>query len=271
VQSFVTETALRGAIRNDEFIVHYQPVFDLVTSQMVGLEALVRWPHSAFPMIRPDQFIPLAERTGLILPLTQWVLRTAFGQLATWTARHGDDAPRILNVNISARDLREPDFAAGVAALLREFDLPGDRITLEVTETTALEPGQSITTLHELRALGIRVSLDDFGTGNSPLTLLHDCPVDEIKLDRSFTQSDVVGRTPIAAVVIHLAEALGLHAVAEGVETREQAEQLLALGYLAAQGYHFARPMSAARLSEVIDRGESMTPADPAPGLYAAG
>jgi diguanylate cyclase (GGDEF)-like protein len=260
---------LRTAVAQDELFLLYQPIVSLDDGRVIGAEALVRWAHPVRGELAPDAFIPLAERTGLILPLTQWVLRTAIGQLATWTARHRDDAPRILNVNISARDLREPGFAAGVADLLREFDVPGERITLEVTETTALEPGQSVTTLHELRALGIRVSLDDFGTGNSPLTLLQDYPVDEIKLDRSFTQSEVVGRAPVAAVVIHLAQALGLHAVAEGVETPEQAEQLLALGYLAAQGYHFARPMSAARLSEVIDRGESMAP--DRPDLYAAG
>jgi diguanylate cyclase (GGDEF)-like protein len=256
---------LRTAVEQDQLFLLYQPIVSLDDGRVIGAEALVRWTHPVRGTLAPDAFIPLAERTGLILPLTQWVLRTAFHQLAAWIARHHDDAPQLLNVNISARDLREPGFAAAVAALLREFELPGERITLEVTETTALEPGQSITTLHELRALGIRVSLDDFGTGNSPLTLLHDCPVDEIKLDRSFTQSDVVGRTPVAAVVIHLAQALGLHAVAEGVETPEQAAQLLALGYLAAQGYHFARPMPAARLSEVIDRGESMTPVLPAP------
>jgi diguanylate cyclase len=124
----------------------------------------------------------------------------------------------------------------------------------------ALEPGQSVVNLQKLRALGIRVSLDDFGTGHSALTLLHDCPVDEIKLDRSFTQSEVDGRVPVAAAVIHLAQALGLHAVAEGVETSEQAEQLLALGYIAAQGYHFARPMTADKFSDLLARGSTLAP-----------
>jgi EAL domain-containing protein (putative c-di-GMP-specific phosphodiesterase class I) len=196
-------------------------------------------------------------------------MRAAFRQMAVWIARHGDDAPAVLNVNISARDLREPGFAPAVERMLAEFELAGDRITLEVTETTALEPGPSVATLHQLRALGIRVSLDDFGTGHSTLTLLHDCPVDEIKLDRSFTQAEVDGRVPVAAAVIHLAQALGLHAVAEGVETPEQAEQLLALGYIAAQGYHFAHPMPADRLSEVIDRNETLTPDAPAWQLSA--
>ena len=124
----------------------------------------------------------------------------------------------------------------------------------------ALEPGQSVTNLHQLRAYGFRVSLDDFGTGHSTLTLLHDCPIDEIKLDRSFTQAGVDGRVPVAAAVIHLSQALGLHAVAEGVENAEQAGQLLSLGYVAAQGYHFARPMPADRFGRLLAAGEPLAP-----------
>jgi EAL domain-containing protein (putative c-di-GMP-specific phosphodiesterase class I) len=158
------------------------------------------------------------------------------------------------------RLVRETGFADGVAALLSEHGLAADRIVLEITETMALEPGQSIVNLHRLRALGVRVSLDDFGTGHSTLTLLHDCPIDEIKLDRTFTQAQVDGRPPVAAAVIHLAQALGLHAVAEGVETAEQAEQLLSLGYIAAQGYYFARPMPPAKLSELLRGPTSLMP-----------
>jgi EAL domain-containing protein (putative c-di-GMP-specific phosphodiesterase class I) len=133
-------------------------------------------------------------------------------------------------------------------------------VVLEITETMALEPGQSVTNLHLLRSYGFRVSLDDFGTGHSTLTLLHDCPIDEIKLDRAFTQAEVDGRAPVAAAVIHLSQALGLHAVAEGVETAEQAGQLLALGYVAAQGYHFARPMPADRFSSLVAAGAMLKP-----------
>jgi diguanylate cyclase (GGDEF)-like protein len=260
---------LREAIRSDQLFLLYQPIVALDDGRVTGAEALVRWAHPVHGTLAPDAFIPIAERTGLVVPLGRWVMRTAFRQLSIWIARHGDDAPAMLNVNISARDLREPGFADAVGALLAEFDLAGERITLEVTETMVLEPGQSVATLHQLRALGIRVSLDDFGTGHSTLTLLHDCPVDEIKLDRSFTQSEVDGRVPVAAAVIHLAQALGLHAVAEGVETPEQAEQMLALGYIAAQGYHFARPMTADRLSAVIDDGEVLTPDHPSWQLSA--
>jgi EAL domain-containing protein (putative c-di-GMP-specific phosphodiesterase class I) len=187
-------------------------------------------------------------------------MRTALIQLAGWITEHGDRAPGVLNINVSARDLREPGFAGGVKALLVEYGVPADRVVLEITETMALEPGMSVVNLHKLRGYGVRVSLDDFGTGHSTLTLLHDCPIDEIKLDRSFTQAQVDGRVPIAAAVIHLAQALGLNAVAEGVETAEQAEQLLSLGYVAAQGYYFARPMPAGRFAALLAEDRSLMP-----------
>ena len=251
---------LREAIGDGQLFLLYQPIVSLDDGRVMGAEALVRWAHPVHGTLAPDSFIPLAERTGLIVPLGRWVMRTAVRQLADWTAEHGDRAPGVLNVNVSARDLREPGFAGGVKALLDEYHVPADRVVLEITETMALEPGQSLVNLHQLRGYGIRVSLDDFGTGHSTLTLLHDCPIDEIKLDRSFTQAQVDGRVPVAAAVIHLAQAIGLHAVAEGVETAEQAEQLLSLGYIAAQGYLFARPMTAGLFGALLADGRSLTP-----------
>jgi diguanylate cyclase (GGDEF)-like protein len=251
---------LREGIAAGQLFLLYQPIVSLHDGRVMGAEALVRWAHPAHGTLAPDAFIPLAERTGLIVPLGHWVMRTALIQLAAWIAEHGDRAPGVLNINVSARDLREPGFAGGVKALLDEHDIPADRVVLEITETMALEPGQSVVNLHKLRGYGIRVSLDDFGTGHSTLTLLHDCPIDEIKLDRSFTQARVDGRVPIAAAVIHLAQALGLNAIAEGVETAEQAEQLLALGYVAAQGYYFARPMPAGRFGSLLAEGQSLMP-----------
>ena len=163
----------------------------------------------------------------------------------------------MLNVNVSPRELREADYADFVAATLATHGVEASRIVLEITESLALDLGAAVTTLDRLRALGLRISLDDFGTGSSTLRLLHDCPVDEVKLDRSFTQAPASGRAPVAAAVIHLAQALRLHAVAEGVETPEQAEQLRSLGYRAAQGYHFARPVPAAQLTEWMTRPAS--------------
>ncbi|HEX8498441.1 MAG TPA: EAL domain-containing protein, partial [Actinomycetales bacterium] len=257
---------LREAIATDQLFLLYQPIVSLADGSVVGAEALVRWAHPVRGTVPPDLFIPVAERTGLIVPLGQWVLREACRQLAAWIAEHGDAAPALLNVNISARDLREPDFAGGVAAVLDEFGVAADRLVLEVTETMVVEAGLSVTNLDMLRALGVRISLDDFGTGHSTLTLLHDCPVDEIKLDRSFVQDDIATRPTMATAVIHLARALGLHAVAEGVETADQARVLSNLGYVAAQGYHFARPMPPADFGVLLREGRSLTPrsADPA-------
>ncbi|WP_305785809.1 putative bifunctional diguanylate cyclase/phosphodiesterase [Symbioplanes lichenis] len=249
---------LRDALAAGEFFLLYQPIVDLVDGRVTGTEALVRWAHPVRGTLAPDAFIPVAERTGLIVPLGALVMRTAFAQLAAWIAEHGDAAPRSLNVNVSARDLREPGFAETVAALLAEHDLPADRVVLEITETMALEPGLSVTNLHRLRALGVRISLDDFGTGHSTLSMLHECPIDEIKLDRSFTQAEPDDRVPMSAAVIHLAQVLGLHAVAEGVETAEQAEMLLAQGYIAAQGYHFARPMTPEMLGDLLRSGAGL-------------
>jgi diguanylate cyclase (GGDEF)-like protein len=257
---------LRDAIADDQLFLLYQPIVALDGGRITGVEALVRWTHPTRGMLAPDAFIPVAERTGLIVPVGRWVFREACRQIAAWTAEHGDAAPAVLNVNVSARELREPGYADEVAAALLEFDVTPDRIAVEITETTIFELGASVDNLVALRALGIRIALDDFGTGHSTLTLLQDCPVDELKLDRSFTQAESNGNPTIAAAVIHLAQALGLHVVAEGVETPEQADQLRSLGYEAAQGFYFARPMPADRLGEALRDSRTLHPVPtPAP------
>jgi diguanylate cyclase (GGDEF)-like protein len=243
---------LRLAIAEDQLFLLYQPIVALDGGRITGVEALVRWAHPTRETLAPDTFIPVAERTGLIVALGRWVFREACRQMAAWTDEYGDDAPAMLNVNVSARELREPGYAQEVAAALTEFAVEPDRIAIEITETTIFELGASVANLEVLRRLGIRIALDDFGTGHSTLALLQDCPVDELKLDRSFTQAEANGNPTIAAAVIHLAQALGLHVVAEGVETPQQADQLRSLGYQAAQGFYFARPMPADRLGEVL-------------------
>ena len=240
---------LQDAIRDDQLFLLFQPIVTLDEGHRVlGAEALVRWNHPVHGTLAPDAFLPLAERTGLIVPLGRWVLRTSLRQLAGWPAG------TLLNINISPRDLREPDLATALSALLDEYGVAATQITLEITESMPVEPGESFTMLAELRALGVKLALDDFGTGNSPLSLLHDVPLDEVKLDGAFTQAapDPDGRVSVAAGVAHLAEALKLHVVAEGVETPQQAERLRELGYRAAQGYHFARPMPAADFEALL-------------------
>jgi diguanylate cyclase (GGDEF)-like protein len=241
---------LREAIAGGRCFLVYQPIVSLDDGRIVGAEALVRWDHPEHGVLPPDTFIPLAERTGLIVPLGRFVFDDACRQFAQWNTRFGAAAPAVLNVNVSPRELREAGYADFVAATLAAHGVEASRIVLEITESLALDLGPAVTTLDRLRALGLRISLDDFGTGSSTLRLLHDCPVDEVKLDRSFTQAPASGRTPVAAAVIQLAQALRLHAVAEGVETQEQAEQLRSLGYRTAQGFHFARPVPAAQLTE---------------------
>ena len=234
---------LRAALDDGQFFLLYQPIVDMRDGRVLAAEALVRWNHPQRGLLAPDTFIPVAERSGAITDMTRWIVREGCAQLARWIAAHDAAAPRRLHVNVSVWDLRRSDFSADVAAALRAYGVPAQCLVLEVTESAALEPGAAVENLERLRALGVGVSLDDFGTGHSTLTLLHHCPVDEIKLDRSFVTLDVGGRPPIAAVVIHLAQALGVHVVAEGVETQEQADHLRALGYTAAQGYLYARPL----------------------------
>jgi diguanylate cyclase len=244
---------LRQAIIDEQFYLLYQPIVNLDGGgRLTGVEALVRWAHPVRGAIPPIDFIPLAERSGLIVPLGRWVVREACRQFAAWSAEHGDAAPAVLNVNVSARELREPGFADDVAAALRETGMSSRRLVLEVTETTIFELGGSVTNLTTLREMGVRVALDDFGTGQSTLTQLQNCPVDELKLDQSFTQAEVNGEPTIAAAVLQLARVLGLHVVAEGVETPQQADRLRQIGYQAAQGYHFARPMPAAQISDML-------------------
>jgi diguanylate cyclase (GGDEF)-like protein len=246
---------LRQALAaGDQLHLVYQPIVTLDGGRLSGVEALVRWRHPDRGEIGPAGFIPVAERTGLVVPLGRWVLREACRQAAEWTAVHGIATP-MMNVNVSARELREIDFPDFVADVLAETGLAPGRLVLEITETTVFALGASVVNLHALRRMGTRIALDDFGTGQSTLTLLQDCPVDELKLDRSFAQFEAGEHNTMAVAVIHLAQALGLGVVAEGVETYQQAERLRLLSYPVAQGFCFGRPMPASELGAILDGG----------------
>jgi diguanylate cyclase (GGDEF)-like protein len=240
---------LRDAIGDGQLTLLFQPIVDLRDGRITGAEALVRWAHPERGLLSPVDFIPAAERSGLIVPVGRWVMTAAAAQLAQWTEDHGDAAPAVLNVNVSARELREPRFAEDVLGILDAAAVEPHRIAVEVTETSVLELGPSVENLRRLRDHGVRISLDDFGTGHSTLSLLHDCPVDELKLDRSFTGGPEGDRPPVAAAVLQLARTMRLDVVAEGVETAEQALWLRELGYEVAQGYQLGRPMPAAALA----------------------
>jgi diguanylate cyclase (GGDEF)-like protein len=238
---------LRHAIDRAELYLVYQPIVQLGDGAIVGAEALVRWSHPERGFVPPHMFIPAAERSGLIIPLGDWILREACRQAAVWDAELGK-----VSVNVSARQLREPEFVGRVANVLAETGLASSRLTIEVTETAVFDDGAALDSVRALHALGLTIALDDFGTGHSSLGLLRTCPVDVLKVDKSFVDS--VGtdsdQTVIATSLIQIADGLRLQAIAEGVETAEQAAELLRLGYRYAQGYHFGRPMPAKSLTE---------------------
>ncbi|GAA2509621.1 putative bifunctional diguanylate cyclase/phosphodiesterase [Winogradskya humida] len=235
---------LRTAIDNGQFRVLYQPIVDLHTERVVATEALVRWHHPERGLVPPDQFIPAAERNGLIVELGEWILHTACTQMVTWMHELGDRAPARMSVNVSARQLAEPGFTEVVAAVLASTGLPPENLTAEVTETAVFGRGHAVQAVKNLHALGVAIALDDFGTGHSSLGLLQTIPVDVLKVDKSFVDTiTMAGRhAVIATALIQVSDGLGLHAVAEGVETAEQAAELRRLGYRFAQGYYFGRP-----------------------------
>jgi diguanylate cyclase (GGDEF)-like protein len=240
---------LHNAIIRNELYLLYQPVFDIVTGRLHGVEALVRWKHPVRGMVSPGDFIPVAERSGLIVPLGAWVLREACSQLARWQAAHGDGAIEAINVNVAVRQLREPGFVDEVAAVLSETGLLPRNVVLEVTESSVADGRQVRETLQALHEMGVRLALDDFGTGHSSLSLLRAFPVDVLKLDKSFVDGiadgEDRGRLAVAAAVAQLAEYLQLSAVAEGIESEAQLERLRDMGYRLGQGFFMARPLPA--------------------------
>jgi diguanylate cyclase len=237
---------LRAALDTGQFFLVYQPIVALPEGRTVSVEALVRWHHPVRGLVNPADFIPVAEENGLIVDLGTWILRTACARMAGWRETLGDRAPSKVNVNVSARQLTEPGFVELVARTLHENNLPARCLAVEVTETAVFEGGRAVQALEDLHALGVLIALDDFGTGHSSLGLLQTVPVDILKVDKSFVDHiTMAGRhAVIATALIQVSEGLGLAAVAEGVETREQAEELYRLGYRLAQGYHFGRPVA---------------------------
>jgi diguanylate cyclase (GGDEF)-like protein len=240
-----TVTALREALDLGQLALHYQPKVSLDDGTVVGVEALVRWQHPVRGLVPPDEFVPLAERTGLVHRLTAFVLREALDQVSGWWAR-GVQVP--VAVNVSMRDLQETDLAGLVAAELDAHHLPPTALVLEVTESVlAQDPGRAVATLRELADLGVSSSLDDFGTGYSSLLLLERLPVAEIKVDRSFVRrlDEADGDPAMVRSIVGFAHGLGLSVVAEGVESSSAWKLLRDMGCDVAQGYRVARPMPA--------------------------
>jgi diguanylate cyclase (GGDEF)-like protein/PAS domain S-box-containing protein len=243
---------LSVAIDRNELVLVYQPIVTLPHGEFSGVEALVRWQHPVRGFVSPAEFIPVAERTGLIVQLGAWVLYEACQQGAAWLRELGPAAPGRISVNVSARQLIEPDFPTVVEAALLASGLPAEKLTVEITETAVFDGGPALAAVTATKELGVRVALDDFGTGHSSLGLLRTVPLDVLKVDKSFV--DGVGQSPEQEAIItslsHIGSAMRLVVVAEGVETAAQAERLHELGYRYAQGYHFARPLKAAEIAD---------------------
>ncbi len=248
-------TALRRAIDRDELTIHYQPIIDVQSGTMAGLEALVRWDRPDIGLVGPDDFIPLAEETGLVVPIGAWVLETACTQLVQWQVA----MPMLsLSVNLSVRQVLAPDVVDVVKDILARSGVPPQSVCLELTESVFMGDVDYFSrTLAELKALGVTLSIDDFGTGYSSLSYLKRFPVDEVKVDRSFV--DGLGTDPLdsslVAAIVAIAEALDLQVTAEGVETKGQLAILKELQCERAQGYYLARPMPAADVDSLIAQG----------------
>jgi diguanylate cyclase (GGDEF)-like protein/PAS domain S-box-containing protein len=244
---------LERALERQELAVAFQPIVALAEPRIVGAEALLRWHHPTRGDVAPPEFIALAEETGLIVPIGRWVLEQAVRTAASWPV---DGTPTRVSVNVSARQLLEPDFVPSVAATLADAGLPAERVVLELTESILIAGAGSVTsTLAELRELGVRLAIDDFGTGFSSLSYLSRLPIDILKVDRAFVADLDTNRGPaVVEAVVRLAQSLGIRPVAEGIETVEQLEALRALRVPAGQGFLFSRAVGPTELAALVAR-----------------
>ena len=250
------ESDLRLAIERQEFQLHYQPIVMLSDRQLSGFEALVRWQHPVRGLVPPNGFIPIAEETGLIVPIGLWVLREACRQMRAWDAECPECANLVINVNLSARQCLHPTLVADVARVLAETGLAPQRLKLEITESLVLEGSDEVIgILKALRALGVQLGLDDFGMGYSALSYLQQLPVQTLKIDRSFISGiENASNAEIVRAILSLASGLSMNVTAEGVETADQAARLKELSCEFAQGYFFDRPLTHDGALEVLRR-----------------
>ena len=237
------QSELRQAIANNELVLHFQPKIDFSAAQVSGVEALVRWQHPVHGLMAPDTFIPLAEQTGLIKPLTKWVLKTALRQCEAW---YRAGISLAMSINVSAISIQDPEFPDQMAKILEDFDVPISQIELEITETAVMsEPVRAVGCIRKLSALGFQIAIDDFGTGYSSMAYLRELLVAKIKIDKSFVK-DMASNHNDAVIVrstVELGHNLGLKVVAEGVEDQAAWDKLKGLGCDSAQGYYMSRPL----------------------------
>lgn len=258
VQRLEIELSLRRAIEEEQFVIHYQPTRRLDTRQVIGLEALVRWNHPERGLIYPDEFISIAEETGLIVPLGQLVLREVCRQARLWQLQYPRFDSFVISVNLSALQLQQTSLASDIADILAETGLPAGFLGLEITENVVMEDAEStMETLHALKQLGIRLSIDDFGTGYSSLAYLQRFSIDALKIDRTFTSEMDRGSddTVVISAMINLAHSLRLLVIAEGVESEAQLRTLHEMGCDFAQGYYLGRPQPGSTVTTYLSDG----------------
>lgn len=249
------ETDLRRAIQREEFRIYYQPMVSLVTGKIIGFEALVRWQHPERGLVSPSEFIPVAEETGMIIPIGLWVLHEACHQMCVWHTKFPTTPPLMLSVNLSGKQLTQPDLCRQVKLILQDTGLDAGSLKLEITESVIIENTVSATAmLSQLRALNIELQMDDFGTGYSSLSYLHRLPINALKIDRSFISNMGIGgeNLEIVRAIVTLAHSLNIHVTAEGIETEEKLVQLRALQCNSGQGYFFSKPVDSKTAEELL-------------------
>jgi EAL domain-containing protein (putative c-di-GMP-specific phosphodiesterase class I) len=251
------ETDLWRAVEREELRLHYQPIIDLQEGKVCGFEALIRWEHPERGLVSPGEFIPLAEETGLIVPIGWWVLREACRQASIWREMFPGKTPPTMSVNLSTKQFSQSDLIDKVQEMVAESGFDPHFLKLEITESVIMENTESASAmLLQLKELGIRLSMDDFGTGYSSLSYLHRFPLDTLKIDRSFvSQMRAHARNgEIVGTILSLANGLGMTVVAEGVETEEQLYGLRKMGCGFAQGFFFSKPLPAPRIEELMQQ-----------------
>ncbi|HSC71310.1 MAG TPA: GGDEF domain-containing phosphodiesterase, partial [Candidatus Methylomirabilis sp.] len=258
-ERLLLDNSLRRALERQEFFVHYQPQMDLLTGRLIGMEALVRWLHPEMGLVTPDKFIPLAEESGLIIPIGEWVLRTACRQNKAW--HDMGFGPLRVAVNLSGRQFKQERLVESVAAILDETGLAPALLELEITESTIMRNAEeTIVTLRRLKEMGISLAIDDFGTGYSSLSYLKHFPIDRLKIDRSFVLDITTDPddAAIAEAIISMAHSLKLKVTAEGVEQQEQLHFLAQRKCDAMQGYLVSRPISTEEFTLLLQQGISL-------------
>ncbi len=255
------ECELRDAIGRNDFKLYYQPIVSLVTGEVEGVEALVRWLKPDGTIVSPAEFIPIAEETGLVNDIGRWVIEEACQQLAIWRRDLGEHAPKCVHVNVSRIQMMMPNLLETIVKPLTRHDLPPECLHVEVTESVIMHDPCIIEAMRKLRELGVRIDMDDFGTGHSSLACLHEFPIDVLKIDRSFVNNvkEIRDYAAVLHAIVSLADNLGLKVVTEGIETEEQLATLQAMGCEFGQGFYFAKPLPADGLAKFVEQHSRQT------------